>query len=93
MTPHTCPIFNWDCYRCDLAADELVGTEWDDQDPREEGRRIQIVAVVPRSDDGWGGPVYDAICIANRKRPHRIGHPTRVGSHGLRLRWASVDEG
>ena len=67
----------------------LIGTEWDDQDPREEGRRIQIVAVVPKLDDGHGGPVYNCITVANRQG-WKVGRRTQIGHHGLLRRWMTA---
>lgn len=69
----------------------LIGTEWDDHDSREEGRRIQVVAIIPKSDDGYGGPVYNCITVASRQ-PWKIGRRTRIGHHGLLLRWMTAAE-
>lgn len=90
MTPHSCRKFDRRCGRCWLSADELIGSEWDDKDQREADRRIQITAVRAGSDDGYGGPVYDAITIQSRQG-WKIGRRTQIGAHGLRRRWREAD--
>jgi hypothetical protein len=69
----------------------LIGSEWEDRDPREQGRRIQIVGIDHRIGDGHNGPVFDAICIANQ-HGNRVGRKTQVGLHGLRKRWRRVEQ-